>query len=144
MLAGPSLEVCKHAACLRKFALRTPKNGPTCENMHWRPTRERVAKICTPSKSYYPRIVACVCETCSVGAGAARLALGSLCAENPLLRDSLRVSRLSRVCDNFPQVNSYRAVPRTPYPVFIYLCAPAGEPLECLHLAVEREQGIAT
>ena len=47
MLAVPSLEVCKHAACLRKFALRTPKNGPNlrnyaletgpgagCENMH--------------------------------------------------------------------------------------------------------------
>ena len=35
----------------------TPQNGPTCENMHFRHTRERIAKICAPPKSYYPRMV---------------------------------------------------------------------------------------
>ena len=43
------------AACLRKFALPTGrprrKYGQTCKNLHWRPSREQIAKICAPPKS---------------------------------------------------------------------------------------------
>ena len=43
-----------------------PENGPTCENMLWRPLREGIAKICAPPKSYYPRMI--TSETCTRGA----------------------------------------------------------------------------
>ena len=45
-----------YGSCLRNFESSTPQKGPTCENMHFRHTRERIATICAPPKSYYPRM----------------------------------------------------------------------------------------
>jgi len=47
----------QHGACVcEKMHSHHAENGPTCENMHWRPLRERIAKMCAPPKSYHLRM----------------------------------------------------------------------------------------